>query len=141
VLAHLPNSANPGNLYFFDSAGSKVIRDHSVRGGFSVSFLKDGDEMEPRVYAFKVVDIENIASGSSLYHFDTLHHPARVTLLIVVAALLFLTGLLSLRLADASPDTEDDYENYHTPRDIAQRGAEVTSLNLSSATGEDGLAK
>lgn len=109
-----------------------AFREHPIGRAAIFSYLNEPKEEAADLFAFEVVDMADAETGLSFYHFDTQHHPYRASILLGDAAVLFLTGVLSGLLSDASPDTEDDYENYRDKPNSQDMISELTSLDLNA---------
>jgi hypothetical protein len=135
-LARVLN-ANPTHLLNFSSEALKVLREHRTDQPYRLGYLDDPQEFYEngrQGFYFKVVDIRDPESSESYYHFDTMQHPSRAVIYLGDILLLLLTAFVVSRLADASPDTEDDFENYRDSK--GGRDTEVgslTSLNLGAS--------
>ena len=138
-LAHVIGADGLSKELNFDSNALRVIKEHSRSTSYNVTYLDDPDEYYDhgkQHFWFKVVDITNAETGESYYHFDTRHHPVRVAFYLGDTVLLIVVSILVGRLSDASPDTEDDYENYRSADDNKSAGTELTSLDLNSSRDE-----
>ncbi len=140
-LARVLNDSEPSRLVNFSSEALAVIKEHRTDQSYRIGYLDDPQEFYERGrqgFYFKVVDIDNPISNDSYYHFDTHHHPVRAVIYLFDVLILLMTGVAVSRLADASPDTDDDFENYRdSGSDEYGKATPITSLNLGSSETED----
>ena len=139
-LAHVDGSNGISKELNFDSDGLRIIKEHSRSAAYNVAYLdvpNDYYTNGKQFFWFKVVGISNAETGESYYYFDTRHHPVRAAFYLGDTLLLVLTSILVGRFADATPDTEDDYENYRDdPAGDRSVRSELTSLGLDPSRKE-----
>lgn len=140
-LARVLDNSGASRLLNFSSDAFAVLKEHTRDHAYRVEYLGDPQEFYEngrQGFYFKVVDIGDPETNDSYYHFDTMHHPERAAVYFGDTVILLLTAFIVSRLADASPDTEDDFENYREPGDDrGPKDTSITELNLNAPEAED----
>lgn len=140
-LARVLDNSDSSRLLNFSTEAVEVLKEHRRDHAYRVGYLDDPQEFYERGrqgFYFKVVDLGDVQTSDFYYHFDTTHHSVRAAVYLGDTILLLLTALIVSRMADASPDTENDFENYREPGDNrGPKDASITSLNLDAPETDD----
>lgn len=111
MVACLFPCKSDGPLFYLRPQAAGAVRALPAATRYRIEYL-DEREDTGKLLAYRVIGFADEATGQRYYQMDARPHPARITLLLIGATFLVLTCVISGRLADTCPDTEDDYENY-----------------------------
>jgi hypothetical protein len=140
-LAQVLDHSGTSRLLNFSSDAFAVLKERATDRAYLIGYLDDPNEFYEngrQGFYFTVVDIGDPETNASYYHFDTTHHPVRAAVYLGDTVILLLTALIVSRMADASPDTEDDFENYREQGDDRDRkDTSITELNLNAPEVKD----